>query len=188
MTEPDIVDIFKDVVAEVSNDLTIFYTDRKENVVEIKNPKLNYIFGNGQYIKDELDAYSKSEDASSGKFPLVALFCPIKETKDSREYYSKDEVSLLIACSSTKDWSNEHRKVTSFQNILRPIYKRLKDVLLEDDRFDWGYEYIVKHNYLENYSYGRYGAYTESGEAVSEFIDAINISSMELTIKNLNCR
>lgn len=188
MIEPDIIDIFKEVVAEVSNDLTILYTDRNENVVEIKNPKLNYIFGSGQYIKDELDAYSKSEDASSGKFPLIALFCPIKETKDSKDYYSEAKVSLLIACSSNKDWSNEQRHVTSFKNILRPIYKRLLEVLLNDDRFDWGYKEIVKHNYLENYSYGRYGAYTESGEAVSEPIDAINISSLELTIKNPNCR
>lgn len=37
-------------------------------------------------------------------------------------------------------------------------------------------------------SYGRYGAYTESGEAVSEPIDAINIRSMELIIKNQTCR
>ena len=34
----------------------------------------------------------------------------------------------------------------------------------------------VKHSYSENYSYGRYGAYTDSGEAVSEPIDAINIA------------
>ena len=37
-------------------------------------------------------------------------------------------------------------------------------------------------------SYGRYGAYTDSGEAVSEPIDAINIRSMEIKINNLNCR
>lgn len=187
MTEPDIIDVFKEVVAKASEDLLIHYTDRKGKVVEIKNPKLNYIFGSGQYVKDQLDTYSKSGDTSD-KFPLIALFCPVKETKDSKDYYSEAKVSLLIACSTNKDWSNEQRHVTSFKNILRPIYKRLLDVLLEDDRFNWGYKEIVRHNYLENYSYGRYGAYTESGEAVSEPIDAINISSMELTINNPNCR
>lgn len=188
MTDPDIVDIFKDVVEKVSNDLKILYTDRNGDVIEIINPKLNYIFGNGQYVKDTLDTYSKSEESALGKFPLVALFCPIKETKDSLDYYSKAKVSLLIACSSVKDWSNEQRQVTSFKNILRPIYSRLKDVLQEDSRFDWGYADVIKHSYLENYSYGRYGAYTESGEAVSEPIDAINISSMEIIINNPNCR
>lgn len=76
----------------------------------------------------------------------------------------------------------------SFQNILRPIYNRLLDVLLDDMRFDWDFDDKIKHSYSENYSYGRYGAYTESGEAVSEPIDAINIRSMEITIKNPNCR
>lgn len=187
MTEPDIIEIFKDVVAKVSEDLLILYTDSKGEVVEIKNPKMNYIFGSGQYIKDQLDTYSKSGDASD-KFPLIALFCPVKENRDNVDYYSEAKVSLLIACSTSRDWSNEQRHVTSFKNILRPIYKRLLEVILEDDRFDWGYKEKVKHIYLENYSYGRYGAYTESGEAVSEPIDAINISSMEIIINNPNCR
>ena len=76
----------------------------------------------------------------------------------------------------------------SFQNILRPIYNRLFDVLLEDNRFDWDFDGKIKHSYSENYSYGRYGAYTESGEAVSEPIDAINIRSMEIIVRNSNCR
>lgn len=76
----------------------------------------------------------------------------------------------------------------SFQNILRPIYNRLFDVLLEDNRFDWDFDDKIKHSYSENYSYGRYGAYTESGEAVSEPIDAINIRSMEIIVRNSNCR
>ena len=50
------------------------------------------------------------------------------------------------------------------------------------------YTSIVPHEYSENYSYGRYGAYTESGEEVSEPIDAINIRSMELIVKNQSCR
>ena len=75
----------------------------------------------------------------------------------------------------------------SFKNILRPIYNSLIGVLLENNRFDWDFD-KVKHSYSENYSYGRYGAYTDSGEAVSEPIDAINIRSMEIKINNLNCR
>ena len=59
--------------------------------------------------------------------------------------------------------------------------------MTDDDRFDWGYG-KVNHGYSENYSYGRYGAYTEKGDALSETIDAINIKSMEITINNPNCR
>lgn len=184
----DIVDLFRCVVEKVSEDLEILYPDGKGGTKVIQNPKMNFIFGNSQYIKEQLDVYSKSKSQSPDKFPLIALFCPIVENRDDPDYFSKSRVSLVIACSSTKDWTNEQRQVTSFRNILRPIYERLLDVLLEDESFEWGYNEKVSHSYSENYSYGRYGAYTGSGEELSEPIDAIDIRSMEITIKNSNCR
>ena len=184
----DITELFGDIVKAVSEDLEIPFPDGKGGTQIVRKPKLNYIFGNSRYIKEQLDAYSKSSSQSEVKLPLVALFCPVNEARDSADYFSTSKVALIIACSSRKDWSNVERRVMSFQNILRPIYNRLVDVLLEDVRFDWDFDDKVKHSYSENYSYGRYGAYTESGEAVSEPIDAINIRSMEITIKKPNCR
>lgn len=184
----DIVCIFREVVAKASQDLKILCPDGNGGFQEVENPALNYVFGNSQYIKDTLDLYSQSESELPLKFPLIALFCPINEKRDSRHYHSKSKVSLVIACSSTKDWTNEEREVNSFRNILRPIYERLLEVLLGDMRFDWGIDDKVKHDYSENYSYGRYGAMTATGQEVSDPIDAIDISSMEITINNPNCR
>ena len=183
----DITELFDEVVKNVSKNLKILYPDGKGGIVTIENPNLNYIFGNSQYIKDQLDLYSKSSDQSKEKYPLIALFCPVNESRDNPDYFSKGKVALIIACSTRKDWSNEERRVMSFQNILRPIYNRLLDVLLEDQRFDWDFDDKIKHSYTENYSYGRYGAYAEGGEAVSEPIDAINIRSMEIKVRNSNC-
>lgn len=185
MRDYEIVNIFQDVVEKVSSALKIRYS-RNDNVKEIDCPKIKYIFGNAQYIKDELDVYSKYNSVE--KFPLIALFCPIEEDRSDEDYYTKAKISLLIACSSCKDWSNEQREKTSFEYILRPIYKRLLDVLKSDGRFDWGYDPIIKHKYSENYSYGRYGAYTEKGDEISEPIDAINIRTLEIKItKPSNC-
>lgn len=185
-----IVEIMNDVVREMEKELSIVIPLDIENdrFEIIKNPPLNYIFGSAQYIKDKLDEYSKTPITSERKFPLVALFCPVNEKRNSPDYYSKVTINILIACSSTREWSNERRLYASFINILRPVYNRLITVLLNDSRFDIEYDNIIPHNYSENYSYGRYGAYTESGEAVSEPIDAINIRSIELTIKNQTCR
>ena len=173
MIDLDITELFEEIVKELPEGLEILYPNGKGGTKVMKSPRLNYIFGSSQYIKDILDEYSKSSAQSERKFPLVALFTPISEN---------------IACPSCKEWSNEMRRTTSFKNILRPIYKRLLEVLYEDSRFDCDYDEKVKHSYSENYSYGRYGAYTDSGEAVSEPIDAINIRSMEIKINNLNCR
>lgn len=86
-----IVEIIGDVVKEMSGNLTIIMPADIENdrFEEVKNPELNYIFGSAQYVKDKLDEYSKVPSTSERKFPLVVLFCPVTEKRDSLDYYSK---------------------------------------------------------------------------------------------------
>lgn len=183
----EIIEILADVVKKTSVGCSLVVMDCKGGWKEIDCPQINYTFGNAQYVKDRLDELSKPE-TNSMKFPLIALFCPFNEQRNSPEYFTKAKVRVLIACSSIKDWNNEQRLETSFQNILRPIYNRFFEELKADGRFDFGYDEQIPHEYSENYSYGRYGALTGSGEAVSEPIDAINISNLELKVKLPNCR
>ena len=190
----EIVDIFADVVAQVSDGLHITVPDgyNPDTFTEIDCPAVSYVFGNAKYFKDDLDDKTKAEVTSVSKFPVVCLFAPIKEKRNQedatkRQYFTTARVNLLIACSSVKEWSNEQRKVYSFENILRPIYRRLMEVLESDKRLDWGYGHKIPHEYSENYSYGRYGAYVDNeGHFISEPIDAINIVNLQLKIKPLN--
>ena len=169
----EIVDIFADAVRELGDGLTITMPDalNPETFVAVDNPHVSYVFGNARYFKDDLDDKTKAEVTGMGKFPVVCLFSPIREKRNqedpvSHQYYTTAKVNLLIACSSTKDWSNQQRKVY----------------------LDWGYGGKIPHEYSENYSYGRYGAYTDAqGNAVSEPIDAINIVNLQLKVKINNC-
>lgn len=183
----EIIEILADVVENTVVGCNLVVMDGKGGWETISCPKINYIFGNAQYVKDKLDVLSKPVTETM-KFPLIALFCPFNEKRNSPDYYTKAKVRVLIACATSRDWNNEQRLNTSFVNILRPIYNRFLEALKEDGRFDFGYDEQVSHEYSENYSYGRYGAFTATGEEVSEPIDAINISNLELTVKNLNCR
>jgi len=184
----EIVEIIGDVVKATAAGCNIIVSYRDETSESIECPDINYIFGNSQYVKDRLDSMSKGNSVNDMKFPLIALFCPFREQRGVEGLFSKANVNILIACSSSKEWSNEERLKRSFQNILRPIYVRLKEELIADGRIDFGYKGLMPHEYSENYSYGRYGAHTGTGEALSEPIDAINISNLELKIKNPSCR
>ncbi len=184
----EIIEIFNDVVKATADGCTIVVSSRNGETREMECPEINYVFGNSQYVKDHLDELSKTPKGNDMKFPLIALFCPFEERRNNSEYFSKATVNVLIACPTSKEWSNEERLERSFRNILRPIYNRLLEALKEDGRIDFGYDDVVRHKYSENYSYGRYGAHTGTGEQVSEPIDAINISNLELTITNQTCR
>lgn len=184
----EIIEILADVVKQASAGCTITVMDGKGGFRAIQCPEINYTFGNAQYVKDRLDELSETAKGNEMKFPLIALFCPFNEQRNSPDCYTRSKVRILIAHSSIQQWSNEQRLETSFRNVLRPIYSSFLEALKEDGRLDFGYDEQIAHEYSENYSYGRYGAYTGTGEQVSEPIDAINISNLELKVKLPNCR
>ena len=185
MQQPNIIDVIAGVVASLSEHTTVRMVSSLSSEVYEVMPVITYIFGDAQYIKDQLDEYSKVTGVE--KLPLIALFTPVKEKRGLAGIASEAKVSMLIACSSRKEWNNEERKEYSFENILRPIYDALIDALKSCPRIEKDYDGSMPHVYSENYSYGKYGAYTASGDAVSEPIDAINISDLQITINQLNC-
>lgn len=184
----EIIEIMGEIVSRVSAGCKIRMVDYRGKERELDCPPINYVFGSSTYVKDVLDELSHTPKGNEIKFPLIALFCPLTERRYSGDYYSKAKARILIACSSIQQWSNEQRLQTSFVNILRPIYRRFLEELKEDPRLDFGYDDHISHEYSENYSYGRYGAIAGTGEAVSEPIDAINITNLEITVKNPNCK
>ena len=179
-----IVEIFGEIVSNCSEGLEIAVFDGSQSV-PLTSPSINYIFGNSQYIKEMLDDYTKADDMD--KFPLVALFTPITETRGDRRYLSEVSLNIIIACSTSVDWSNESRLQTSFKNILHPLYERLMDEIRKHPEVEVSYDGSIEHTYSENYSYGRYGAYTDSDEKLGEPIDAIDIRNLKIKIHNHNC-
>ena len=184
--QPNIIAILRSIVAELSGNVPVSMMSSYSGEVVECEPTITYIFGDAQYIKDELDQYSKGTGVE--KLPLVALFTPVKERRDLPDVASEAKVSLLIACSSRKEWTNEEREEYSFENILRPIYDALLASLKGDSRLSIDYDGHIPHNYSENYSYGKYGAYTSTGDEVSEPIDAINISDLQISVKYQSCK
>ena len=183
MQQPNIIDILAGIVASLSCKTPVSMVSVHTGDVHETMPEITYIFGDAQYIKDELDKYSKV--TSIEKLPLIALFTPVKEKRGLPDIATEAKVSLLIACSSRTEWNNDERKVYSFENILRPIYNAFMDALKNSPQILKNYDGSMPHVYSENYSYGRYGAYTATGEAVSEPIDAIDIRDLQITINQL---
>lgn len=185
MQQPNIIDVLEGIVASLSGNTPVNMVSNHSGKVYETLPTITYIFGGAQYIKDQLDEYSKVTGVE--KLPLIALFTPVKERRGVTGTASEAKVSLLIACSSRKEWNNEERKVYSFENILRPIYDAFIDALKNNPQTVKNYDGSMPHVYSENYSYGKYGAYTATGDEVSEPIDAINISDLQIIIKEFNC-
>ena len=184
----EIIDIIGDVVKAASVDCQITVLGPDGCGYPMKCDSISYVFGDGEYIKDHLNELSIGISGEAYKLPMVALFIPFKEHRGNPDYYSKAQIRLIIACSTSVQWNNEQRKGYSFENVLRPIYRKMLEAMKTDGRLVFGADECVEHEYRENYSIGRYGAVAPSGEVVSEPIDAIEITNLKLEVRNFNCR
>lgn len=182
----EITEIIGDVAKGI--DCIIAVHDEYGKIDHIPCPPINYVFGNAPYIHARLKELGESERGERMKYPLIALKVPITEKRGNGDYFAKVKAEILIAFPSVMEWSNEQRRVTSFENVLRPIYRAFMEGLEKDGRFNLPYNHKIPHEYSENYSYGRFGAYTPNGDKLPDPIDAINITNLELTIKNIKCR
>ena len=150
-----IIDIISDVCASLSKRM---------------DKQINYIYGDSSYIRETLLLLGKSRVTASGKFPMIGLYVPLDEERDSENYFCKASVNIIIATNTLEKYTNEQRRE-----------------LKKSDKFDFGYSGIVSHTYSENYSFGRRGAVDVDGKEVGEKIDAIEIKNLDLTVKNQNC-
>lgn len=183
----DIIDIIGDVCEKLREECLLTVSTPEGYSHEVPCPRINYVFGNSQYVYDRIAELTKTQHGLDIKYPLIALFTPVNQLRNSPKYYARTEINLLIAVDTRKEWNNEERKVHSFDHRLKPIYEAFLKGLKKDGRIEVPYDGVFPHEYSDNYSYGRYGAYTGDGKQLPDFIDAIDIKKLTLTIKNLKC-
>ena len=102
-----IIDIISDVCASLSKRM---------------DQQINYIYGDSSYIRETLLLLGKSRVTASGKFPMIGLYVPLDEERDSENYFCKASVNIIIATNTLEKYTNEQRREISFEGILRPLY------------------------------------------------------------------
>ena len=176
-----LVDIFKDISARVGIRLG-------KNIGGAPIP-INYLFGDWHQISKAMEVISKSRYTEKDRYPLLALFTPFKEIRDNSNFYCTATVDILLATRTLSDYSNEQRQEVSFKGLLYPLYDILIDEITKEKRFDTGSKSFVKHSKSDNMRYGSRGVYGSDGKTpFKDLFDGIDISDMELKIKNVICR
>ena len=146
---------------------------------------VSYLFGDWNYISNQLTVWGKSPKTSPLKFPIICLYSPFTEERDAEDV--RVSLEFIIMVNTEKDYTNEDRELISFDKVLRPIYRLFMDEIRGDRRFVSDYRGVVPHQYTENYRYGRVGVLGPDGKPFRDFIDAIEIRNLDLTIKKEKC-
>lgn len=166
-----LVDIFRDIVKEASDDFG--YT-------------INYQFGDWQYMSKVLSAMGKSPVTANKKYPMIGLYSPFEEDRADPLYVGVN-ISMIIAVNTLKDYTNEDRLEKSFKDTLYPVYDILMKKISRCRYLNIGYKSIASHVKTDNFRYGRSGVYGEGKSEFDDRIDAIDIKDLRLKVNN-NCR
>ena len=101
---------------------------------------------------------------------------------------------MLIATITDPKYKADEREAINFQPTLLPLYYQLLDQIRECGHFYINYDRSIPHEFTKrmfwgrnglfgNTTWGKQGGYTNVGNIFNDYIDAIEIDNLQLTIK-----
>lgn len=170
----NIVEIFKDIVARVSDKVGY---------------EVHYEFGDWSQISNIIDNLNRDTTQAEHSYPLIALYSPFTEEKSDYNVYCKASLNFLIAVDTDGGYNNMERLEKAFKPILHPIYEAFMEEIRTEKRFDLRMYEQIPHKYSENYRYGSAGVVgPDSKTEFNDRIDGIDISDLKITVKKESCK
>lgn len=121
-------------------------------------------------------------NGSKLKFPALLNFQTIRQDKSGNEI--KLHYNLAIAGVVKSTWATEDREVELFDLLLRPIYEEFIKQIKQCGWFNVDYG-VPPHSYYEVFTTGN--NYSELQNVYGDYIDAIELHDLQLTVKQNLC-
>lgn len=179
-----IVDLFKEIVSNVSAKLT---SELKlyDNMIT----GIHYQHGHPIEVVNSIVELSKGVTTKFDRFPVVALFQDFpEEMGQAPGFYADGEFHLIIARGTDPNYKASERYEKNFRPVLYPIYFEL----LEQIRLSRKFEITTgsdtyPHTKVDRLYWGREGLYGNTGNIMDDRVDCIEITNLRLRIKTQNC-
>lgn len=169
------VDVIKEVVDAV--------------VADSSKPAINadapyYLHGHPLDIVKVLQEKTTSDTLKFKKWPLIALFQDFTETiGNNQRFQSSTSLNVIIAVDTSPDYDSGQRYDNTFRTILYPVYDLFIEKLIASG---WFYisSGLVPHDKIDRLYWGRKGLYGNKGNIFNDYIDAIEIQNLQLSLRN----
>jgi hypothetical protein len=173
-----VVDIIGEVVAEVNTRILA-----QLQVAEPKIKTIQYLYGHPQEIIETLRQESQSPTLKFKKFPCIMLFQDITEKYGKPYALDLNSLHIVIATSTMPTYKASERYAKTFRPILYPIYMEFKKRLCRHPSVINLYsERGLQHNKMDRLSWGKQGIYGTMKGMANEYLDAIEITNLSITI------
>lgn len=114
------------------------------------------------------------------KYPLIALFQDFpEEMGDAGGYYGRVTIpKIIIATITDNTYKSEQRYNATFKPVLYPIYYAFMDKIAKHRGFIVADVASIRHTKIDRLYYGTQYA----GQGLNDYVDAIEISNLQLTL------
>lgn len=168
----------------------IFIVDEMAAVVAKVNTALApmviyYMYGHPKEIVGRLQEKAKSTTKKDTAFPLICLLTDIPEEHGPAGFYSEVKLNIIICTSTQQNFRSEERTTSNFKPILYPIKDELLKQVARYPQFGPARE--LNYRSIDRYFWGKNGLYGSEGNIFNDYIDAIEIQNLQITILNKIC-
>lgn len=165
-----IVDIMRDLVTAVSAELT-----PKLQLMDSLLQAVNYQYGHPAEILETLKQRDESQSLRYRKYPLVALFTDIEETKGVKGVYSNADITLMVVHHTRPDYKADERLEKSFKPVIHPIVDALLKGIANSPYFLDGDPDLIERIETDRFYLGRQGAAGGEANLANDYLDGTEL-------------
>ena len=146
-----------------------------------------YMYGHPKEIRQRLQERDSGPTLKYQKYPLIALIQDFPEDMTDPELYAEVKITVVIVGYTKKDYYSEDRYTNVLKPVLYPIYNDLLEAIFNDSNF-WFDPSLTKpkHTKTDRLFYGTESVDGNVANQYADHLDAIEVSNLELRIRNPN--
>ena len=145
---------------------------------------VSYQYGHPIEIIENLQEMSLNLTQSAAKYPLIALFTDVSETKGEADGVDMSvKLHLIIATLTLNSYKSPERLTLNFTPVLYPLYEQLLKSIASSGYFLNPNAEKIEHEKVDRFFWGKNGLYLNTGNVFNDYVDCIEVSNLKLTVK-----
>lgn len=183
----------KDIIKQVVTDFTpsVLPVIKSNEIAALGTTMIDTInFQSGHLLEliQTLSQLDQSPQYKILKYPLVWLVQDFKEMRGrAAGFYASTRLNIIIAHQSLDTYKVTDRDEKVFKPVLYPIYYALMEGLATSDMINEGSSDLIEHDKTDRAYWGRQAISGTSANRLNDYVDAIELNNLDVTILYNNC-
>lgn len=177
---PSIVEIMRDIVSEVNDNLT--------SDVDLSIDRVNFKAETWLELIKRLNEDSLVMESKYERYPLVALIRNFTETIEEGEASYETSLDIVIVTLSDPNKTSTEREEENYTPVLIPIYQELMEVINSSSYFLGTQSVYKSHTRSFNMHLGQESEYGNTAYKLPDCVDGIVVEGLKLKVDISNCQ